>query len=377
MFFFFSFIFSLIGLSIASYTDIKERIIPDWVSYGMIVLGILLAALESFSTNSLLPLAFSAGITIAVFILAYFFWRVGAWAGGDVKLFTGLAALNPFNPFVFGSFFNFSFFWGQTNLIVVSSLPFFMLNLFMASVIALMPYSAFLAFTVLHRPAQRREFFSITQDAFLRAAEWSLLFSLFAAFLAYYSLSPLLLFPILLAAGFIPLLFRRALAVLSLVSMLISFIPLSDFLPVLSVLLLVNLLLSWYGFAQRHVLTTRKKISELKDGDIPGEWIGVERGKVTRKTPVSFKTIIKALVERDLSAAMNVIHPSGVAWANPQQAAGVYPDQIALLQNAVKKGLLDDTILVKASAPFAPAVLLAYVLLNLLGDGPLAWSWPT
>lgn len=370
-----SFLLSILGLSIASYTDLKERIIPDWVSYGMIISGLALSAYESYTTQTILPLAWSAGMTILVFVLAYIFWRAGAWAGGDVKIFTGLAALNPFNPFTIASFFHLSFVFGGKELIVLSALPFFMLNLFMASVLVLMPYSAFLAFTVLHHSAPRKEFFHITKDALVRALEWGLLIILSTSFLHYFSFSLLFLLPLLLVVGLVPPLVRKALTILSLLSVLTSTIPLSGVFPVLGVLIAINLLLSWYGFAQRHVLSSKKKISELKDGDIPGEWIGLKNGLVVRELSVSFKTIIKALVERDLEPLMTIIHPSGEAWADPRQAAGVYPEQIALLQNAVKKGLLSDEIKVKASAPFAPAVLLAYFLLNALGDGPLAWGW--
>ncbi len=35
-------------------------------------------------------------VTGLIFVLGYIFWKMGAWAGGDVKLFTGLAALIPF-----------------------------------------------------------------------------------------------------------------------------------------------------------------------------------------------------------------------------------------------------------------------------------------
>ncbi len=370
-----SFLLSIVGLSISTYTDFKERIIPDWVSYGMIVLGLSLAAYESYFTQSISPLAWSAVLTIAVFILAYIFWRAGAWAGGDVKLFTGLAALNPFNPFVLGSFFHFSFVFGGRELIVASTLPFFMLNLFMGSVIALMPYSAFLAFTVLNHKSHRKEFVQITRDAFLRALEWGLLIVLFTHVLNQLSVSPLFLILVLLAAGFVPGVIRKGLAFLSVFGILTSAISWGLIPSVLGVLLLVNFLLAWYGFAQRHVLSARKKISDLQDGDIPGEWIGLKDGKVVRERSVSFKTIIKAGMDRDLGTIMRIIHPSGESWADPRQAAGVYPDQIAKLQHAVKEGLLDDTIKVKASAPFAPAVLLAYVLLNALGDGPLAWGW--
>ncbi len=363
------------GLVIASYTDFKQRIIPDWVSYGMIVAGLALAAYESFLSQSLTPLFWSASITAGVFVLAYVFWRAGAWAGGDVKLFTGLAALNPFNPFSLGDFFHLSFVWGGKELLFAGTLPFFMLNLFMASVIVLMPYSAFLAFTALHQKSNRKEFLTISRDALIRSLEWGLVIILFTHALNYFSLSTLLIIPFLFAVGFIHSVLRKGLAVLSVVGILTTIIS-SDFIPsILGVLIFVNFLFAWYGFAQRHVLTTRKKISDLNDGDIPGEWIGLRNGKVVREDGVSFKTIIKAGVERDLETIMRTFKSSGDAWADPRQAAGVYPEDIAKLQRAVKNGQLEDVIKIKASAPFAPAVLLAYVLLTVLGDGPLAWSW--
>lgn len=373
MFPFFSFFFSLAALAYASYTDFKSRTIPDWVSYGMLVAGLSLAAFESYSTQSLTPLFWSAALTIAVFILAYIFWRAGAWAGGDVKLFTGLAALNPFNPWVVGSFFNLSLVWGGRELLVVSALPLFMLNLFIASVFALMPYSALLAFSCLRNPSLRQEFFSLSSSAISRAVEWALVISAFTFVLHYFSLPVWGLFPLLLLAGFLHRAFRVVAGIFSFVLLFLSLISLSDVVSLFWVLLFINLIFSWYGFAQRHVLTIRKKISDLQDGDIPGEWIGLSGGKVTRRLPVSFQTIIKAGVERDLETIMRFLKPSGEAWADPRQAAGVYPEDIARLQAAVKKGELENTILVKASAPFAPAVLIAYLLLTLLGDGPLAW----
>lgn len=373
MFPFLSFVISFAGLVYASYTDFKSRTIPDWVSYGMLFAGLSLAAYESYSTQSLVPLFWSAALTIAVFILAYLFWRVGAWAGGDVKLFTGLAALNPFNPWVVGSFFNLSLVWGGRELLMVSTLPLFMLNLFISSVFALMPYSALLAFSCLRNPSLRQEFFSLSSSAISRAVEWALVISAFTFVLHYFSLPVWGLFPLLLLAGFLHRAFRVVVGIFSFVLIFLSLISHSDVVSFFWVLLSINLIFSWYGFAQRHVLTIRKKISDLQDGDIPGEWIGLVDGKLTRRLPVSFQTIIKAGFARDLDTIMRFLQPSGEAWVDPRQAAGVYPDDIVRLQTAVQKGELENTILVKASAPFAPAILLAYLLLTILGDGPLAW----
>jgi preflagellin peptidase FlaK len=147
----------------------------------------------------------------------------------------------------------------------------------------------------------------------------------------------------------------------------------SDFFPLLGVLILVNILRSWYGFAQKHVLTSTKKISQLEDGDIVGERIVKVGDKTIREPLVSFGTIIKAGFQRDIGMIFRFLNPTGEILADPRRAAGVYPEDIAKLQAEVSAGRLTDSIRVKASSPFAPAVLLAYVFLNIFGDLFLAW----
>ncbi|MEK6821459.1 MAG: A24 family peptidase, partial [archaeon] len=104
-----SFFLSFLGLLLASYTDFRSRIVPDWIPLALGVSGLALAAYESFLSSSFIPLLWTGGVMGATYVVAYVFWRLGAWAGGDVKLFTGLAALNPFNPFIVGSFLDLSF----------------------------------------------------------------------------------------------------------------------------------------------------------------------------------------------------------------------------------------------------------------------------
>ncbi|MFH0970912.1 MAG: prepilin peptidase [Candidatus Diapherotrites archaeon] len=367
-----SFLFSLLGLVIASYTDLRWRIVPNYIPYALGGMGIVLALYESFIASSIAPFLLSAGVMVGTYVIAYVFWRAGAWAGGDVKLFTGLAVLNPLNPFVLGSFFNFSFFFFGKEWVVLSSFPVFMLNLFIVSVFMLIPYTGFLSLQALSKKVLRKEWLSITWSAILSAVVYAFTLSLFSAVLQFYSL-PLwgVIIPLLLVAFFPPLV-RYGLAGFGLISILSHFSPVSSVLVILGAFLLLNVLRAWYGFAQRHVLTKTKKITELEDGDIPGEAIFLRDGKIVRETPWSFQTIIKAGLRRDATMLIRLISPSGEALANPRRAAGLYPDDILRLQKEVHAGHLADEIKVKASSPFVPAVLLAYVFLSLLGDGPLA-----
>ena len=92
---------ALAGLAFASFTDLRERIVPDELSYSMVAVGLLYHAYLSATTWSPHPFLLSLGGAAAAFGFAYLLWRIGAWAGGDVKLFAGLGALVPWEfPFV-------------------------------------------------------------------------------------------------------------------------------------------------------------------------------------------------------------------------------------------------------------------------------------
>ncbi|MEK6902537.1 MAG: A24 family peptidase C-terminal domain-containing protein, partial [archaeon] len=178
---------------------------------------------------------------------------------------------------------------------------------------------------------------------------------------------------VLVLIAFLPDVVKWILSGIAIVSMGFSFVSSDVVLPLLGAFLVVNLLRSWYGFAQKNVLTLNKRISQLEEGDISGELIAVRNGKVVRESAPNLKTIIKAGSQRNLKMLFSVISPEGEVLATPRQAAGFFPDQIERLQAEVKKGNLTDEIKIKASAPFAPAVFLAYGVLSAFGDGPLAW----
>lgn len=93
---------SLAVLAVATYTDFRSREVPDFLSYGAIAAGIALHSLESLISGSLLPIALSLAGAALAFASMYVLWRLGAIAGGDVKLLTALAALIPAYPAVAG-----------------------------------------------------------------------------------------------------------------------------------------------------------------------------------------------------------------------------------------------------------------------------------
>jgi len=77
----------LLGAALASYTDWKDGLIYDKITYPMIAVGVLLNLIEFNWT------AFS--YAAAVFVVGYILYYSGKIGGGDVKLFTGITLLLP------------------------------------------------------------------------------------------------------------------------------------------------------------------------------------------------------------------------------------------------------------------------------------------
>ena len=83
----------LAGTLVGAATDAKTGYIYDWVTYPMIAVGIITSLLAWQTTNLVLGLA--------MFVLLFVGYRLGKIGGGDVKKFTGIALLNPYNDINF------------------------------------------------------------------------------------------------------------------------------------------------------------------------------------------------------------------------------------------------------------------------------------
>ena len=97
-------ILTLAVLIIASYTDLRTREVPDWLSYGFLfaVLGMRILFSIEAGWNILLEglLGFAA-----FFFLAHLFYYTNQWGGGDSKLLMGLgASVGIALPFTLSSF---------------------------------------------------------------------------------------------------------------------------------------------------------------------------------------------------------------------------------------------------------------------------------
>lgn len=108
-------VIAVVGSSIAVYTDLRRRIIPNELNFTMIFFGIIYYLLLGiFWSDFFVMISGILGAAIS-FAVGYLLWRTGGWAGGDVKLFTALGALlygyrmpagNPVYPVPLSILFN-------------------------------------------------------------------------------------------------------------------------------------------------------------------------------------------------------------------------------------------------------------------------------
>jgi Flp pilus assembly protein protease CpaA len=94
-----SIIIAFVALIIATITDLKKREVPDYVSYGLIIIAFAISVVYSIINWDYIFFAQSVMGFILGLIIAYAMFYLGQWGGGDSKLIMGLGAILGFNIF--------------------------------------------------------------------------------------------------------------------------------------------------------------------------------------------------------------------------------------------------------------------------------------
>ena len=83
---------AIIALGAASYTDLKQREVPDWISYGLLIAAFAIRILFSFSESWNLLWSGLLGFAVC-FCLASLLYYTNQWGGGDSKLLMAMGAI--------------------------------------------------------------------------------------------------------------------------------------------------------------------------------------------------------------------------------------------------------------------------------------------
>lgn len=90
---------AFVFLIIASVNDLKTREVPDYLSYTLLGIAIILRLIWFIAAGRNLNILFWTPISFSVlFLFSYLMYRAGQWGGGDVKVMMGLSVLLAWFP---------------------------------------------------------------------------------------------------------------------------------------------------------------------------------------------------------------------------------------------------------------------------------------
>ncbi len=368
-------IIAVVACVYASYSDLKEGVIRNKLTFPLIAIGIVLNAIYVFtSTASIFLFIECVVVTGVIFALGYIFWKMGAWAGGDVKLFTALAALLPFYAIpLYPPLVNYQILGLQFPAEAIYPFPF---TLIINSILSILPFLLIYVFYIVikNKPHLMGELTSPIKD-YKKNIVLTLVVT--SAVTLTYTLTKQLNIQIILLT----------LILIYLLSLIISKIPnrikaviisivtvyalITNFKITLTGMVLIFISLIVIGIARKLLTSVSKealqdnyKISELKEGMIPAYSIFEKDNKVYVDDQSFMTRVRKALKTGNVS----LINPPKGKLLVSSMAAGLTEKDIDLLKELKNKNKIIDVFRIKKGVPFAPSILIGLLISLFIGD---------
>jgi preflagellin peptidase FlaK len=345
---------SIIGLLTATYTDLRERIVPNKLNYALAIIGLAIFAVESYIEANPIPFAMSIlGLALG-FSFGWVMWKLGVFAGGDVKLFMGLGALNPLTASLIAS--------------PTSPWPIFPITLFIYSLISFLPYGLFMVVTrVVKNKIFQKELFEEMKPKVLSAIHASIFASSTYALLELFKITPWATLIALIIWGFFGK-NKKYLTIITLISACI--LNITIFLQAMTAALIfsvgaytiIKLMLS-----TRKVLSSEVAVKDLTEGMIPAVSLVREGKKIIQEKGFSMEIVLKCIREKNSAPLIELLKPKKEI-ISARKARGLTDEELIEVKKLAAKGLIPKKIMVKESMPFVPTMLLGYILCLVLGD---------
>ncbi|MDD5162830.1 MAG: A24 family peptidase C-terminal domain-containing protein [Candidatus ainarchaeum sp.] len=359
------FLISIVFLAIASYTDLKARIVPNKLNYGILAVGIAGHAVWAFFANDAMILVFCIAATAIAFAFSYALWKIGVWAGGDVKLITALSALNPINPAAIGIFA-----LTGIGLFGAVQLPVFPFSIFVFSVFSMAPYAAFVsAQRLLKNKEAKKEFVVDFKKKLFSTIEFSMAIIGIGAVLLFFGLPLLIDLPLIFVFSLIrKKIFRVAIAIALFGFALWKSISDAQWLAWLVLLFMGAWLLFKLYSLSKKLMRKKIGIDSLEEGMIPAETLVENNGKIEKAPDFEIKKIINHLMHNRLRELNSMLSPKGKIIISSARAAGLEEEEIRELKKLAKEKKIGQEISIRESVALVPAILIGYILLNIFGD---------
>lgn len=355
MIFIITVITSIIGLVIATHTDLKERIVPNKLNFGLAIIGIIIYTTQSIIEISFLPIFYSIFGLCFGFFFGWILWKLGVFAGGDVKLFMALGALNPFTPAII-----------KIGLLTNHNLPIFPISLFVYSLIAFLPYGIIIIIGKLIKNNKiRKKIFKEIKEKSIIATHTSFfvagIYLITTIITKNYFLSTIIIFLSIIIWGFLKNKKKYLTYIVIFIGLLINYLLFIEYLIILIIILVFFYGLIRIMFSMKPLLSKKILVEKLEEGMIPNKTLIWKGKKVVEKEKISLKEIIKKMLNGEKIAQEKEIISS-------IKARGLTNKEILIVKKLAKKRLIPKTIYIKDSIPFVPTILLGYILSLILGD---------
>jgi len=354
MFFYAAILVSIIGLIIATYTDLKERIVTNKLNFSLAIIGLIIYSIQSIIEQNTLPITYSILGLFSGFLFGWIMWKLGVFAGGDVKLFMGLGALNPFTPALI-----------KIGTLTTYNTPLFPITLFIYALFAFLPYGLFVVIYKLSKNKPFRENLIIeTKKRIKDGVHLSIFTGAMYTILIIAQINTGIILIILILWGLFK---EKKIIITGLVTIIaLLFSPYSFAENSIKTFIFVGII---YGVIKlmlslRPLLIQKVKVNKLEEGMIPAKTLIWSKGKVLEKDAFSLKEIIKIAKTQNLK---EIFSPKKEIISSTK-ARGLTDEEINELKKLSKKGLIGKEMLVKESMPFVPTMLLGYILCLIIGD---------
>jgi len=362
-------IIAILASVYASYTDITKGIIPNRLTFPLIGVGMVLNGIYAILIGDLWYLILGLIITGVIFGLGYIFWKMGAWAGGDVKLFTALAALLPFYPAVV-SYQVFSHTFPME-----AAYP-FPLTVIINSILSMLPFLLIYVLFVAMRTKPH-----LLGELLSPIKEWqknlvttllitsAVTISVLVVQVINYPNLILYLILIYLLVFLISKLPKYVKAGLIAVAVFYSFytyfqVTLMGIITLLLTLIAIGMVRKLLTSVSREALQDDYPVEGLEEGMILAYKLYQTNGEVEWDEKGFFTKIKETFAKKDLTL---ISHPPGKLVIS-SLAAGLTRDDIKLLKKLRKEGKIKEEVRIKRGVPFAPSILIGPLLSLFIGD---------
>ncbi len=368
-------VIAVVACIYASYSDLTEGIIRNKLTFPLIAIGIILNAIYIFTSNASIWLFIgSLIITVIVFALGYLFWKMGAWAGGDVKLFTGIAALIPYYAIPFyPSLVNYQIMGLHFPLLATYPFPF---TVIINSILAILPFLLIFVFyiAVKNKPHLLGELFSPVKDykknfvlTLVVTSAVTLTYTLTKELnIQIILLSLILIYLLSLIISKIPNRVKAVLISVVTVYALISHleITITGMILLFISFVVLEILKKLLTSVSKEALQDEYKIKELQEGMIPAYSIYEKDDEVYIDNKSFYSRFTDAIKSGDIS----LINPPRGKLVVNSMAAGLTVEDLKKLKELHKNGKLLDNFRIKRGVPFAPSILIGLLISLFFGD---------